>query len=77
MEQKLQERSARAVRCDVAKDDSCSYAVSTAQVSLSLTNDGRRLFSDVGVRELGCAGQARDDVSAYTQVKMEDVPTLL
>ena len=41
LEQKSQERSARAVRCDVAKDDSCSYVVSTEQVSLSLTNDGR------------------------------------
>ena len=41
MEQKLQVRSARAVRCDVAKDDSCLCAVSTAHVSLSLTNDGR------------------------------------
>ena len=25
----------------------------------------------------GCAGQAADAVSAYTQVKMEDAPTLL
>ena len=41
LEQKLQEWSARAVRGDVAKDVSCSFAVSTAQGSLSLTNDGR------------------------------------
>ena len=32
---------------------------------------------DIESRPPGCAGQAADAVSAYTQVKMEDVPTLL
>ena len=32
---------------------------------------------DIIARLPGCAGQAADAVSAYTQVKMEDVPTLL
>ena len=32
---------------------------------------------DIISRLLGCAGQAADAVSAYTQVKMEDAPNLL
>ena len=32
---------------------------------------------DVISRLLGCAAQASDAVSAYTQVKMEDAPKLL
>ena len=32
---------------------------------------------DIVSRLPGCAGQAADAVSAYTQVKMEDAPTLL
>ena len=32
---------------------------------------------DIISRLLGCAGQAADAVSAYTQVKMEDAPKLL
>ena len=32
---------------------------------------------DIISRLLGCAGQAPDAVSASTQVKMEDAPTLL
>ena len=32
---------------------------------------------DIISRLPGCAGQAADAVSAYTQVKMEDAPTLL
>ena len=32
---------------------------------------------DIISRLPGCSGQAADAVSAYTQVKMEDVPTLL
>ena len=32
---------------------------------------------DIISRLLGCAGQAADAVSAYTQVKMEDAPTLM
>ena len=43
---------------------------------ISITNDGCKsngYFS----RLPGCAGQAADAVSAYTQVKMGDAPTLL
>ena len=32
---------------------------------------------DITSRLPGCAGQAADAISAYTQVKMEDAPTLL
>ena len=32
--------------------------------------------TDIISRLLGCDGQAADAVSAYTQVKMEDAPTL-
>ena len=32
---------------------------------------------DVTARLPGCAGQAADAISAYTQVKMEDAPSLL
>ena len=32
---------------------------------------------DIISRLPGCSGQAADAVSAYTQVKMEDAPTLL
>ena len=32
---------------------------------------------DIFSRLPGCAGQAADAVSAYTQVKMEDAPKLL
>ena len=32
---------------------------------------------DIISRLPGCAGQAADAVSAYTQVRMEDAPTLL
>ena len=32
---------------------------------------------DIISRLPGCAGEAADAVSAYTQVKMEDAPTLL
>ena len=32
---------------------------------------------DVIARLIGCAGQAADAISAYTQVKMEDAPSLL
>ena len=32
---------------------------------------------DIISRPLGCSGQAADATTAYTQVKMEDAPTLL
>ena len=57
------------LRGDIAKDDSDSYAVFSGQGSFS--------FQDVISRLPGCAGHAADAVSAYTQVKVEDTPTLL
>ena len=56
------------LRSDIVKDDSGSYAVFTEQGSSA---------SQMTARLLGCAGQAADAVSAYTQVKMEDAPKLL
>ena len=37
----------------------------------------RAKVMDVTSRLTGCAGQAADAISAYTQVKMEDAPSLL
>ena len=42
---------------------------------ISVTNDGSK--SNGWHSKTGCAGQAADAVSAYTQVKMEDAPTSL
>ena len=50
----------------MVKDDSQAYAVLTAANVM-----------DVIARLPDCAGRAADAVSAYTQVKMEDVPRLL
>ena len=58
------------------KDDSGSYAVfiehgpSASQITAAKV-------VDIKSRLPACAGQAADAVSAYTQVKMEDAPTLL
>ena len=46
-----------------------------AEIQVSVTNDGRKNM-DVISRLPGCAGQAADAVSAYTQVTMEDAPKL-
>ena len=48
------------LRGDIVKDDSGSYAE----------------VMDIISRQPGCSGQAADAVSAYTQVRMEDAPTL-
>ena len=58
------------------KDDSGSHAVFTEQSS-SATQLTAAEVMDVIARLPGCAGQAADAISAYTQVKMEDAPTLL
>ena len=57
------------LRGDNVKDDSGSFAVFTEQGSSS----SQMIIS----RLPGCAGQAADAVSAYSQVKTEDAPTLL
>ena len=56
------------LRYDIVKHDADSYAVFTEQGSSVM---------DIRSRLLGCAGQAADAVSAYTQVKMEDAHKLL
>ena len=58
------------------KDDSGSYAVFTEQRSPASQMTAEKVM-DIISRLPGCAGQAADAVSAYTQVKMEDSPTLL
>ena len=57
------------------KDDSRSYAVFTEQGSSASPMTAARVM-DIISRLPGCAGQAADAVSAYTQVKMEDVKLL-
>ena len=58
------------------KDDSGSYAVFTEQGSSASQMTAAKVM-DIKSRLQGCAGQAADAVSAKTQVKMEDAPTLL
>ena len=57
------------------KDDSGSYAVFTEQGSSASQMTAAKVM-DVISRLPGCAGQAADAASAYTQVKMEDGPKL-
>ena len=56
------------------KDDSGSYAVFTEQASSASQMTDAKVI-DIISRLPGCAGQAADAVSAYTQVKMEDAPS--
>ena len=56
------------------KDDSGSCAVFTEQGSSA---SQMTAVMDIISRLPGCAGQAAESVSAYTQVKMEDAPKLL
>ena len=58
------------------EDDSGSYAVFTEQGSSASQMTAAKVM-DIISRLPGCAGQAADAVSAYTQVKMEDAPTQL
>ena len=64
------------LRGDIVKDDSGSYAVFTEQGSSASQMTAAKVM-DIISRLLGCAGQAADAVSAYTQVKMEDGPKLM
>ena len=56
------------LRGDCVKDDSGSYAVFTEQGSSTSQMTAAKII-DVKSRLPGCAGQAADAVSAYTQVK--------
>ena len=58
------------------KDDSGSYAVFTEQGSSASQMTAAKVM-DIISRLRDAHGQAADAVSAYTQVKMEDAPTLL
>ena len=64
------------LRGDTVKDDSGSYAVFTEQGSSAKQMTAAKVMEYIS-RLPGCAGQAADAVSAYTQVKMEDAPKLL
>ena len=59
-----------ALRGDIVKDDSGSYAVSASQMTAAKV-------MNIISRLPGCSGQAADAVSAYTQLKMEDAPKFL
>ena len=61
---------------DIVKDDSGAYAVFTEPGS-SASQMAAAKIMDVIARLPGCAGQATDAVSAYTQAKLEDAPRLL
>ena len=77
LEAKHQKYKGRVVlRGDVVKDDSGSYAVIAEQGSSASQMTAAKVM-DIISRLPGCAGQAADAVSAYTQVKMEDAPKLL
>ena len=77
LEPQFQKYKARVVlRGDIVKDDSGSCAVFTEQGS-SASQMAAAKVVDILSRLPGCAGQAADAVSAYTQVKMEDAPSLL
>ena len=74
LEAKHQKYKGRVVlRGDFVKDDSGSYAVFTEQGS-STSQMTAANVRDIISRLPGCAGQAADAVSAYTQFKMEDAP---
>ena len=65
------------LRGDIVKDDFGSYAVLfTVQGSSSSQKTAAKVI-DIISRLPGCAAQAADAVSAYTQVNMEDAPKLL
>ena len=59
------------LRGDIVKDDSGSHAVFTEQGSSASQMTAAKVM-DIISRLPGCAGQAADAVSAYTQAKMEE-----
>ena len=77
VEAKHQKYKGRVVlRGDIVKDDSGSYAVFTEHGSSASQMTAAKVM-DIISRLQGCAGQAADAVSAYTQVKVEDARKLL
>ena len=61
------------LRGDIVKDNSGSYAVFTEQGSSASQMTAAEIMDIISRLPPGCDGQAADAVSAYTQVKMEDV----
>ena len=77
LEQQFQKYKGRVVLWgDIVKDDSGSYAVFTEHGSSASQMTAAKVM-DITSRQPGCDGQAADAISAYTQVKMEDAPSLL
>ena len=64
------------LRGNIVKDDSGTHAVFTEHGSSASQMTAAKVM-DVISRLPTCAGQAADAKSAYTQVKLEDVPKLL
>ena len=64
------------LRSDIVKDDSGSYAVFIEQGSSASQMTAAKVMGIIS-RLPGCAGQAADAVSVYTQVNMEDAPKIL
>ena len=62
-------------RGDIVKDDSGSYAVFIEQGSSASQMTADKIM-DTASQLLRCASQAAEAVSAKTQAKMEDAPTL-
>ena len=76
LEPKLQKYKGTVVlRGDGVRDDPGSFAVFTEHGSSASRMTAAKVM-DVMARLPGCAGQTADAVSAYTQVEMEDAPTL-
>ena len=77
LEAKHQKYKGRVVfRGDIVQDDSGFYAVFTEKGSSASQMTAAQVM-DIISRLPGCAGQAADAVSAYTQEKMEDAPKFL
>ena len=77
LEAKHQTYKGRVVlRGDIVKDNSGSYAVFTEQGSSASQITAAKIMDMISILP-GCDGQAADEVSAYTQVKMEDAHKLL
>ena len=76
LEQKIQKYKGRVIlRDDVMTDDYGSLAVFTKQCS-SASQIPVAKNLDIVDKISGCAGQGIDVLSAQTQVKMKDAPTL-
>ena len=59
---------------EIVKDDSGAYAVFTEQGSSASQMIATKKVMGVIARLPDCDGQAADEASAYTQVKLEDAP---